>query len=95
MKMNDADLVQELRRDVAQYDSNIRTSATEEHKNKLCWYRDRVNLAADRIEALSNPSLLVAAKIAQEILSKRLPGIDQNPRGVMDLLGSAILNADQ
>lgn len=52
--MTDAELVQELRRDVAQYDSNIRTSATEEQKAKLRWYRDRLNLAADRIEALSN-----------------------------------------
>ena len=52
--MTDEELIQELRRDVSQYDCNIRAAATEEAKDKMRWYRDRISLAADCLEELTN-----------------------------------------
>lgn len=42
----------------------------------------------------AHADLLKAAKLAYEIMSKhRLASMDQNPKGVMDILGSAIAKA--
>lgn len=39
--------------------------------------------------------LLIAAKIAYQVMSERLYHLDANPMGVVDLLGSAIHHADK